>query len=82
MSHEEMLKYATCFSINEIIKIEKRNDDKWAIVVFETSVIDKNLKRHYEPLPSQRTKEFNSLTRFSLKEAFDIANQYKDNFCK
>lgn len=77
MSPEQMLKMATCFTVDEGITIEKRGDDIWCVSVFG-SVLDKDLNRHFEPPPIYQSDEFKSKTRFSLNDAFDLAFKYKD----
>jgi len=69
--------YATRFEIAEDITIEKRGQDLWCVVVFGGTVLDSDLNRHYEPMPSSRTEEFVAATRFSLKDAFSIAKRYE-----
>lgn len=75
MTEQEMLSLAICFQIDEDIFIEKRGNEKWCVKVF-ASVLDRDLNRHYEPMPSNRNDEFINNTRFSLDEAFDIAKKY------
>lgn len=75
MTEQEMLSLAICFQIDEDIFIEKRGNEKWCVKVF-ASVLDRDLNRHYEPMPSNRNDEFINNTRFSLYEAFDIAKKY------
>ncbi len=72
---EQKLSMATRFQLNEDVAIEKRGEDKWCVNIFG-SVLDCDLNRYYEPMPSNRTDEFINMTRFSLEEAFDIANRY------
>jgi hypothetical protein len=73
----EKLSMATRFKFDEDadVTIEKRGKDTWCVSVFG-SVLDRELNRHYEPMPSNRTDEFVEMTRFSLDEAFNIANDY------
>lgn len=75
MTEQEMLNYAICFQIDEDVFVEKRGDDKYCVMVF-ASVLDRDLNRHYEPMPSSRTDEFINNTRFSLNDAFIIAKKY------
>lgn len=75
---ESMLKMATRFQIAEDIAIEKRGENRWCVVVFGGTVIDRDLNRHYEPMPSSRTEEFIAATRFDLEEAFSIAKRYDE----
>lgn len=79
MTTDEMLKLATRFQISEDITVEKRGENKWAIVVFGQTVLDNNMERHYEPLPSNRSEEFIQSTRFTLTDAFNIAFKYMEN---
>jgi hypothetical protein len=72
---EQMLKMATRFQIAEDIAIEKRGENRWCVSVLGT-VVDRELQRHYEPMPSSRTEEFIAATRFDLDEAFEIARRY------
>lgn len=75
MTEQEMLALATRFEIAEDIAVEKRGENSWCVSVFGT-VVDRDLNRHYEPMPSNRTEEFIAATRFTLDEAFDIAQRY------
>jgi len=76
MTDEEMLAMATRFQIAEDIAIEKRGEGKWCVRAFGNTVVDRDLNRQYEPMPSSRTEEFIAATRFNLDEAFDIARRY------
>ena len=78
MTDQEMLAMATRFQITEDIAIEKRSEGKWCVQVFGGTVLDRDLNRHYEPMPSSRTEEFIAATRFTLKEAFTIAKRYNE----
>lgn len=69
--------YATRFEIAEDIVIERRGEDLWCVLVFGGTVLDGDLNRHYEPMPSNRTEEFIAATRFSLEDAFSIAKRYE-----
>jgi hypothetical protein len=75
MTEQEMLARATRFQLAEDIAVEKRGVNSWCVSVFRT-VVDRDLKRRYEPSPSNRTDEFIAATRFNLEEAFDIAQRY------
>ena len=75
---EILSKYATRFEIAEDIAIEKRGKDLWCVSVFGGTVLDRDLNRHYEPMPSSRTEEFIAATRFDLDEAFSIAKRYNE----
>lgn len=77
MTEQEMLARATRFEIAEDVFVEKRGENSWCVSVFGT-VVDRDLKRCYEPMPSSRTEEFIAATRFTLEEAFDIAQRYAD----
>ena len=72
---EAHLALATRFEIAEDIAIEKRGENRWCVSVLGT-VVDRDLQRHYEPMPSSRTEEFIAATRFDLDEAFEIAQRY------
>ena len=78
MTDQEMLAMATRFQIAEDIAIEKRGEGKWCVQAFGGTVVDRDLNRHYEPMPSSRTEEFIAATRFSLDEAFDIAKKFNE----
>ena len=71
--------YATRFEIAEDIVIERRGEDLWCVLVFGGTVLDGDLNRHYEPLPSGRTAEFIAATRFTLEDAYTIAKRYEKN---
>lgn len=75
-TEKEMLNMATCFQISEDLTIEKRGENKWCVKVFGFTVVNRNLERLGEPMPSNRTDEFIEATRFSLEEAFEIAQAY------
>lgn len=76
---ESMLKLAVRFQIGEDVYVEKRGENAWCVSVFGGTVVDRDLKRHYEPMPSSRTEEFIAATRFNLNEAFEIAKRYNEN---
>ena len=76
---EAQLALATRFEIAEDIAVEQRSKDRWCVSAFGGTVVDRDLQRHYEPMPSNRTEEFIAATRFSLEEAFDIAQRYNKN---
>lgn len=73
---ESKMQKATRFDLGDDVTIEKRGQDKWCVKVFETTVLDKGLHRIFEAMPSSRTPEFISSTRFTLEEAFEIATRY------
>lgn len=73
---EAKLAQAVCFQLAEDVFVEKRGEGKWCVRAFGNTVVDRDLKRQYEPMPSSRTDEFIAATRFSLDEAFDIARRY------
>ena len=75
MTDQEMLARAVRFQVGEDVYVEKRGEDAWCVTVFST-VLDRDLQRHYEPMPSSRTDEFVAATRFSLLEAMAIADRY------
>lgn len=78
MTDQEMLAMATRFQIAEDVFVEKRGKDKWCVRAFGNTVVDRDLKRQYEPMPSSRTDEFVAATRFTLDEAFDIAKKFNE----
>lgn len=72
MTKEELLKRAVVFRLTKNATIEKRADDKWAVV--DNGVLNKDLQWEYEPMPSSRTDEFIARTRFdSIDEALRAA---------
>lgn len=73
---EAKLAQAVCFQLAEDVFVEKRGEGKWCVRAFGNTVVDRDLNRQYEPMPSSRTEEFIAATRFSLDEAFDIARRY------
>lgn len=75
MNEQEMLSLAVCFQIDEDIFVEKRGNGKWCVKVF-ASVLDRDLNRHHEPLPSSMTDELINKTRFSLEESFSLTKKY------
>lgn len=76
MTDQEMLARAVRFQIADDIHIEKRGENRWCVSAFGGTVVDRELQRHYEPMPSNRTEEFIAATRFTLAEAFDIAQRF------
>ena len=76
MTEQEMLARAVRFQVSEDVYVEKRGEDAWCVSAFGGTVVDRDLQRHYEPMSSNRTEEFIAATRFSLVEAFDIAERY------
>jgi hypothetical protein len=78
MTDREMLAMAVSFKIAEELYVEKRGENSYCVSVFGSTVIDRDLKRHYEPMPTNRTEEFIAATRFTLAQAFDIARRYKE----
>ena len=52
-----------------------RNKDKWAVVLDGMDVINESLVATHEPSPSNRSDEFKSVTRFSLDEAWRLAEK-------
>ena len=74
---EELLSMATAFRINDDVTIEKRGDDAWCVVVGAGTCVNTALEREYEPLPSARDEEFRLRTRFSLEDAFSLAEAYE-----
>jgi hypothetical protein len=75
---EAKLEQAVRFKITEDVYVEKRGDYSWCVNVLG-SVVDRDLNRHYEPSPSNRTEEFIAATRFFFDEAFEIARRYNEN---
>lgn len=73
---ESMLDRAVRFQMGEDVYVEKRGEDAWCVSAFGGTVLDRDLQRHYEPMPSNRTDEFIAATRFSLTEAMAIADRY------
>lgn len=72
----ELLEFATRFELTDEVALQKRGNNRWAVNVFGGSVLDKDMNRHYEPMPSSRTEEFISATRFSLEDAYTLARKY------
>jgi len=52
------------------VGIEWRGPDKWVIVMDNMYVLNKKGQFEYEPMPSSRTDDFLSRTRFSFEEAW------------
>ena len=75
---EILSRYATRFEIAEDIAIERRGENLWCVTVFGGTVLDRDLNRHYEPSPSNRTDEFIAATRFDLDQAYSIAKRYEE----
>lgn len=74
---EQLLSMATAFRFNEDITIEKRGADDWCVVVGSGTCVNTELQREYEPLPSARSEDFRLRTRFSLEDAFSLAEAYE-----
>lgn len=73
---ELLLERAVRFQVGEDVYVEKRGEDAWCVSVCGGTVLDRDLQRHREPMPSNRTDEFVAATRFSLSEAMSIADRY------
>ena len=73
---ELLLERAVRFQVGEDVYVEKRGEDAWCVSVFGGTVLDRDLQRRREPMPSNRTDEFVAATRFSLSEAMSIADRY------
>ena len=73
---ELLLERAVRFQVGEDVYVEKRGEDAWCVSVFGGTVLDRDLQRRREPMPSYRTDEFVAATRFSLSEAMSIADRY------
>ncbi len=59
------------------IALEWRGEEKWAIVIDRMGIVlDKDLNLLDEPLPSGRSDEFLARTRFDLKTAWMLAEQF------
>lgn len=83
MTNEDLIKYyeklistAIAFEISPDVVVEKRGNDTWCVKIFGSTVLDKNLQRHHEPMPSNRSDEFISKTRFTLDTAIDLAYKW------
>ncbi len=85
-SKEEMLSKATSFTVLErdkktgrpeiSIVLRDRNPNKWAISLDGMGVLTRNFEYVYEPSPSNRSDEFIASTRFSLEEAWELAEKF------
>ena len=73
---ELLLERAVRFQVDEDVYVEKRGEDAWCVSVYGGAVLDRDLQRHREPMPSNRTDEFIAATRFTLSEAMSIADRY------
>lgn len=83
---EEMLSKATSFTVLErdrrtgrpeiSIVLRDRNPTRWAISLDGMGVLTRDLEDVYEPSPSNRTDEFIQNTRFSLEEAWELAEKF------
>ena len=81
---EELLKYATQFTINGVV-IEKRSADNWVVITeqLDKKVIDAPLNEYDEPAytnvwekrDSYKT-ELGKKTQFPLDVAFELANKW------
>lgn len=58
------------------LTVERRGTDAWAVCMGR-SVVTRDLTRDFEPMPSERTEEFISATRFSFAEAMRIASDFQ-----
>lgn len=74
---EAKLEKAIRFQIAEDVFVEKRGEYSWCVSVLGT-VLDRDLNRHYEPMPSNRSEKFISSTRFHFDEAFELAKRYTE----
>lgn len=85
-SPEKMLSLATSFVVMErdrqtgqpeiAIILRDRAPNKWAVQFDGMFVVNRDLEDVYEPSPSNRTDEFKATTRFSLEEAWEIAEKF------
>lgn len=58
------------------ILLQKRSEEKWAIVVDGVEVLNSNGDLEYEPMPSNREDDFLKRTRFSLEKAWALAEEF------
>lgn len=87
---EEMLSKATTFVILErnrktgqpevAIVLRDKNPNKWAVSVDRMGVVNRDLEDVYEPSPSNRTDDFKTNTRFSLEEAWELAEKFIEKY--
>jgi hypothetical protein len=70
-----LVEMAVRFQVDEDVFVEKCGKDRWCVVIF-SSVLDRNLVRHYASLPSNTTEEFINNTQFTLEEALQLADRY------
>lgn len=77
MTCEEMLKLATRFQYDTDISIEKRSENQWCVCVGSGWVLSKEADVMFEPMPSNRTDDFIAATRFTLAQAFEIAERFR-----
>jgi len=78
----EPILYEISFPDNEIYMLHRMiQSDKsilWAIAEDPTGFcLGRDLKWHFEPLPSSRTDSFLKLTRFKYDEAIDILISFR-----
>lgn len=60
------------------IRVEQRGPGSWAVVE-RSWCLDRDGHREYESMPSERTDEFKTRFRFTLDDAFDIAERALPN---
>lgn len=72
---ERRLAMATEFTLGDDLIISSRGHGKWAVKDRFSNVMNAAREWEYEPMPSSRTHEFIARTRFSLEEAFALAQR-------
>lgn len=89
----ERLKYATEFTLTPQfvdehqnrplcpVTISYRGHDTWAVIL-SGCTLHRDGAASYEPLPSSRTDEYRAATRFTLDEAFALAEPIVASMCK
>lgn len=73
-----LLSRALSFRVDSEITIVHRGSTGWAVST-GSATVNTDLEEEYEPMPSGRSEDYISRTRFSLEKAFDIARDYIAN---
>ena len=81
MKEIDLIARATRFEFCPL-KVEKRSENKWAIL-YNGCCYDSTLGEFViEPMPSGRTNEFLDATRFKLKDAIELAEAFEKDFAE
>lgn len=72
---KEELRLATRFEFESDVVVEKRSEDKWAVISLGNCWSIRECQFIWEPRPSERDNDFYSHTRFTKELAMEIARE-------